>query len=81
MIHTGCFMTTWDRPEPPIDRAATIVPPTGCIVCHFGITATCREYLALLIQGEDYPSCVNGLPDYVSLKNIAVEKKLPALAV
>lgn len=42
----------------------------------FGITEACREYLAPLIEGEDYPPYKDGLPDYVRLKNIAVDKKL-----
>jgi 6-phosphofructokinase 1 len=43
----------------------------------FGITAKCRRYLAPLIQGEDYPKYKNGLPVYVTLKNVAVARKLP----
>ena len=42
----------------------------------FGITAKCRNYLAPLILGEDYPPYQNGLPKYVTLKNVAVKKKL-----
>jgi 6-phosphofructokinase len=42
----------------------------------FGITEACRRYLVPLIQGEDYPPYVNGMPDYVRLKNRAVPKKL-----
>lgn len=42
----------------------------------FGITDLCREYLAPLIEGEDYPPYKDGLPDYVRLKNVAVPKKL-----
>ncbi len=42
----------------------------------FGITNKCRQYLAPLIQGEDYPPYKNGLPLYVRLKNAAVKKKL-----
>ncbi len=42
----------------------------------FGITAKCREYLAPLIKGEDYPPYRNGLPRYVRLKNQAVPRKL-----
>ncbi len=42
----------------------------------FGITEKCRQYLAPLIQGEDYPPYRNGLPQYVRLKNVAVKKKL-----
>jgi 6-phosphofructokinase len=41
-----------------------------------GITPACRRYLAPLIQGEAYPNYINGLPDYVRLKNILVSKKL-----
>jgi 6-phosphofructokinase 1 len=42
----------------------------------FGITGAARRYLAPLIQGEAYPPYRKGLPDYVSLKNIPVPKKL-----
>ncbi|MDX1433167.1 MAG: 6-phosphofructokinase, partial [Gammaproteobacteria bacterium] len=42
----------------------------------FGITEACRRYLRPLIQGEDYPPYKNGLPDYVTLKNTPVPKKL-----
>ena len=43
----------------------------------FGITDACRDYLTPLIQGEDYPPYVDGLPDYVTLQNVTVERKLP----
>jgi 6-phosphofructokinase 1 len=42
----------------------------------FGITEKCRRYLAPLILGEDYPPYKDGLPQYVTLKNVAVPKKL-----
>lgn len=42
----------------------------------FGITAKCRRYLEPLIAGEDFPPFKNGLPDYVTLRNVAVPKKL-----
>ena len=41
-----------------------------------GITARCRQYLAPLMAGEDYPPYRDGLPQYIRLKNIAVKKKL-----
>ena len=47
----------------------------------FHITEACREYLAPLIQGEDYPPYKNGLPEYVILKNVAVSKKLKEFVV
>ena len=37
----------------------------------FGITEKCRRYLTPLIQGEDYPTYKDGLPVYVTLKNVA----------
>ncbi|MBL8469409.1 6-phosphofructokinase [Methyloversatilis discipulorum] len=43
----------------------------------FGITEACRKYLQPLIEGEDYPPYVNGLPAYVGLKNESVPRTLP----
>jgi len=43
----------------------------------FGITDKCKRYLLPLIRGEDYPRYKDGLPRYVTLKNVAVAKKLP----
>ena len=42
----------------------------------FQITQACREHLAPLIEGESYPPYSNGLPNYVTLKNKLVTKKL-----
>ncbi|MCS5637260.1 MAG: 6-phosphofructokinase [Myxococcota bacterium] len=42
----------------------------------FGITPRCREYLAPLIRGEDYPPYRDGLPSYANLVNHPVKKKL-----
>ena len=42
----------------------------------YGITDKCKRYLTPLIQGEDYPKYKNGLPVYVTLKNVGVETKL-----
>ncbi len=48
----------------------------------FSITDKCKRYLAPLIRGEDYPVYAkDGLPKYVTLKNVAVPKKLPAFAL
>ncbi len=45
----------------------------------YGITAAARRYLEPLIRGEAPPPYGrDGLPKYVSLKNVAVRKKLPA---
>ena len=43
----------------------------------YGITAAARKYLEPLIRGEAYPPYGrDGLPNYVTLKNVAVKKKL-----
>jgi 6-phosphofructokinase 1 len=45
----------------------------------YGITAAARTYLEPLIRGEAPPPYGrDGLPKYVTLKNVAVKKKLPA---
>jgi 6-phosphofructokinase 1 len=47
----------------------------------FSITDKCREYLAPLIEGENYPPYKNGLPDYVVLTKTKVEQKLPTFEI
>ena len=48
----------------------------------FGITDRCKRYLAPLIRGEDYPVYArDGLPKYITLKNVAVRKRLPPFAL
>jgi len=42
----------------------------------FYITQAARNYLQPLIQGEDYPPYKNGIPQYITLKNLVVTKKL-----
>ncbi len=44
----------------------------------FGITDECKRYLYPLIQGENFPPCRNGLPEYVTLQNRVTPRKLPA---
>lgn len=47
----------------------------------YGITAAARRYLEPLIRGEAPPPYArDGLPKYVSLKNVGVRKKLPPFA-
>jgi 6-phosphofructokinase 1 len=43
----------------------------------YGITNDCREYLAPLVRGEDYPPyCDNGMPRYIQMSKKIIEKKL-----
>ncbi len=41
-----------------------------------GVTEACLRYLRPLIHGESYPPYRNGLPDYVTLKGVAVPRKV-----
>jgi len=69
----------WKVGDVPLSKVANrekTVPKSHITKDGFGITAAARRYLAPLIKGEDYPPYKNGLPDYVTLKNVAVPKKL-----
>lgn len=63
----------------PLSKVANVekfMPKNFITQDGFGITKKCKAYLYPLIQGEDYPKYKKGLPQYVTLKNVAVEKKL-----
>lgn len=70
---------SWSIGEAPLDKVANVevsMPRHYITEDGFGITEDCRRYLQPLIAGEDYPPYHNGLPVYVTLKNVAVAKKL-----
>ena len=70
----------WEIGKAPLSEVANVekMMPTEFITEDgFGITPACKEYLYPLIQGESYPPYNKGMPDYVTLANLAVEKKLP----
>jgi 6-phosphofructokinase 1 len=69
----------WSIGEAPLDQVANRekkMPRNYITRDGFGITGAAREYLAPLIEGEAYPEYRNGMPRYVTLKNVAVKKKL-----
>jgi len=69
----------WTIGKAPLGRVANkekMMPRRFVTKDGLGITAACRRYLEPLIDGEDYPPYQNGMPKYVSLKNVAVPKKL-----
>jgi 6-phosphofructokinase 1 len=79
IIRTSNDPYRWEIQEADLSKVANVekMMPTEFITEDgFGITQACREYLLPLIQGEDYPPYKNGLPDYVTLKNVVVPKKL-----
>jgi len=71
----------WKIEMAPLSKVANVekmMPASFISKDGFGITNKCREYLAPLMKGEDYPPYKNGLPKYVVLKKVAVPKKLDA---
>lgn len=73
---------SWTIGEAPLEKIANVevkMPRDYITADGFGITEACRQYLSPLIQGEDYPPYKDGLPTYVKLKNLPVEKKLTTL--
>ncbi len=68
----------WSLGEAPLDQVANVerkMPAEYISADGFHITEACRRYLAPLIAGEDYPPFVQGLPQYIRLQNVAVEKR------
>ncbi len=81
IVRTSNQPYKWKIGMAALDKVANVekmMPQDFITADGFGITEKCRQYLAPLIQGEDYPPYRNGLPDYVRLKNVAVPKKLAA---
>jgi 6-phosphofructokinase 1 len=80
IVRTSTYPYAWHVGSAPLSEVANVekmLPPEYISDDGFGITQACRDYLTPLIQGEDYPPYRDGLPDYVTLKNVAVERKLP----
>jgi 6-phosphofructokinase 1 len=79
IVRTSNRPYRWKIGMAPLDQVANVekmMPRDYITPDGFHITAKCRQYLAPLIQGEDYPPYEGGLPRYVVLKNKPVRKKL-----
>lgn len=69
----------WSVGEAALEKVANFerkMPTDFITEDGFGITRSCREYLEPLIEGEEYPTYLNGLPRFARLKKIMVRKKL-----
>jgi 6-phosphofructokinase 1 len=69
----------WKIEKAPLARIANkekMLPRRYISKDGFSITKAARRYLEPLIRGEDYPPYINGLPNYVTLKNVPVSKLL-----
>jgi len=72
---------SWSLGEAPLTDVANMekmMPRDFITEDGFGITQEARDYLQPLIMGEDYPPYKNGIPEYTTLKNSLVAKKLGA---
>jgi len=84
IVRTSNAPYRWEIGKAPLADVANVeikMPESYISDDGFFITQECRDYLSPLIQGEDYPSYSNGLPDYVVLKKKKVEKKLPPFSI
>lgn len=80
IVRTSNSPYSWEIGQAPLAEVANVeqkMPRDYISEDGLFITQACRDYLAPLIQGEDYPSYTNGLPDYVVLKKHKVAKLLP----
>jgi 6-phosphofructokinase len=69
----------WRIESAPLSRIANkekMLPRSYITRDGFGITEAGRRYLQPLIKGEDYPPYINGLPNYVTLRNAPVKPRL-----
>jgi ATP-dependent phosphofructokinase / diphosphate-dependent phosphofructokinase len=80
VVRTSSKPYRWKIGEARLSRVANVekmMPKNYITKDGFGITSRCRDYLAPLMLGEDYPPYgKDGLPKYVQLKNVPVSRKL-----
>jgi ATP-dependent phosphofructokinase / diphosphate-dependent phosphofructokinase len=84
IIRTGNNPYTWEVGSGNLADIANVekmMPREYISEDGFGISQAGRDYLLPLIQGEDYPPYKNGMPDYVTLKNQTVAKKLETFEI
>jgi 6-phosphofructokinase len=79
IVRTSNRPYRWKIGIAPLDKVANVekmLPRDYITPDGLHITAKGRQYLAPLIQGEDYPPYEGGLPRYVVLRNRPVRRKL-----
>lgn len=84
IVRTSNRPYRWKIGIAPLDKVANVekmLPRDYITPDGFHITAKGRQYLAPLIQGEDYPPYEGGLPRYVVLRNKPVRRKLKSAFV
>ena len=84
IIRTSDKPYRWKIEAVPLDQIANkekMLPNEYITADGMGITAKARAYLQPLTVGEAPLRYKNGLPEFVRLKNVAVNKKLPAFTI
>ncbi len=80
VVRTSNNPYAWKIGKAPLSEVANVekmMPMEFISEDGFGITDGCKEYLYPLMKGEAYPEYDdNGMPKYVTLDNVSVEKKL-----
>lgn len=74
----------WGIGEAPLSAVANVecpLPENYRSADGFHITDACRQHLAPLIAGEDYPPYQNGLPQYLTFSPTLAPKKCPAFKI
>ena len=69
----------WDIGYTKLENVANIektLPKSYIGKDGFSVTKKCKDYIKNLIEGENYPPYINGVPDYAKLKHHLVKKKL-----
>lgn len=83
IVRTNSQPYEWEIGSAPLSKVANVeekMPRDYISEDGLFITEKCREYLAPLIMGEDFPPFKNGLPAYVRLQKNKVAKKLPPIS-
>ena len=83
IVRTSDAPYRWELGAAPLAEVANVermLPDEFVRADGFGITDAARAYLAPLIVGEAPPPFANGLPEYASLANACVARKLPPFA-
>ena len=69
----------WDIGYTKLENVANVekvLPKSYISKNGFGITSKCKNYIKNLVQGENYPPYLDGMPDYAKLKHPLTKKKL-----
>ena len=75
--NTGTYK--WDIGYTKLENVANVekvLPKSYISKNGFGITSKCKNYIKNLVQGENYPPYLDGMPDYAKLKHPLIRKKL-----